>query len=185
MNQTIQFQDAKNDIVMLPGGRRTDDDIIAQMFRPEYGLARVAGKSRGSSCDTCRLLSFSTKAKTFPDRECVPVKLFADLCTNCTVLGLSCCTFTDGVYDKHVLHTLDTRLATDKAAAALVGMPLADIPQESQSFTQQSRTIDSGNPNDDDGSDCGDDDLGESDDSGESDDDFEENRVVECFRGGL
>jgi hypothetical protein len=173
MNQTIQFQDAKNDIVMLPGGRRTDDDIIAQMFRPEYGLARVAGKSRGSSCDTCRLLSFSTKAKTFPDRGCVPVKLFADLCTNCAVLGLPCCTFADGVYDKHVLHTPDTGLATEKAAATLVGMPLADIPQESQSFTQQLRTIDSGNQNDDHGSDCADDDLGESDDSGESDDDFE------------
>jgi hypothetical protein len=171
MNQTIRFQDAKNDIVMLSCGRRSNDDIIAQMLRPEYGLTRVAGKNRGSSCDTCRLLPFSTKAKTFPDRECVPVKLFADLCTNCALLGLPCCTFTDGVYDKHVPHTPDTRLATDKAAAALVGMPLAVIPQESQSFTQQLRTIESDNQNDDDGSDCGDDDLGESDDSGESDDD--------------
>ncbi|KAH8623770.1 hypothetical protein IG631_21475 [Alternaria alternata] len=164
MNQTIRFQDANNDIVMLPGGRRLNDDIITQVSRPEYGLTRVAGEDRGSSCDTCRLLSFSAKAKTFPDRECVPGKHFANLCTNCAVLGLPCCTFTDGVYDKHVPHTPDTRLATDKAAAALVGMSLADIPQESQSFTQQLRTIDSDNQNDDDGSDCGDDDLGESDD---------------------
>jgi hypothetical protein len=68
MSQNIRFQDAKNDIVMLPGGRRSNDDIIAQMSRPEYGLNRVAGKNRGSSCDTCRLISFSTKAKAFPDR---------------------------------------------------------------------------------------------------------------------
>lgn len=52
-----------------------------------------------------------------------------------------------------------------------MGVPLAVTPQESQSFTQQLRTIESDNQNDDDGSDCGDDDLGESDDSGESDDD--------------
>ncbi|KAF7677360.1 hypothetical protein GT037_004219 [Alternaria burnsii] len=129
MSQTIRFQDANNDIVMLPGGRRPNDNIIAQMLRSEYGLSRVANKNRGFSCETCRLLSFSTKAKTFPNRECVPVKLFADLCTNCAVLGLPCCAFTDGVYDEHIPHTSDTRLATDKAAAALMGMPLADIPR--------------------------------------------------------
>ena len=52
-------------------------------------------------------------------------------------------------------------------------MPRAVIPQESQSFTQQTRTIESGNQDDDDGSECGEDDLGESDGFGESDDDSE------------
>ena len=172
MSQTIRFQDAKNDIVMLPGARRTNDDIIAQMFRPEYGLTPVVSPGQRLLCDTCRLLPHGCRVTMFPDGGCVPAKPIANLCTNCAVLGLPCCSFTDGVH-RFPKQTPETRLATGKAKAALLIMPRAVIPQESQSFTQQTRTIESGNQDDDDGSECGEDDLGESDGFGESDDDSE------------
>jgi hypothetical protein len=181
MNQVVTFRDPKNDIVMLPGRARSDQNMMVLMSRPEHGLDRVGGafgfteghKSR-RSCDTCLLAnSGAMVAGILPGNGCVQDKNNSSVCTNCIAFGRPCCTYTAGLaslsQNKQQL-TIDNKAKSINAAAALVYLPTADIPESMQSFSQQLRTIENDNQYDD-GSDYEDNDqVVES----ESDDDVED-----------
>jgi hypothetical protein len=169
MNQTVTFRNPKNDIIMLPSRARSDRDIIVVIGRPEHRLNQVGGtfgftkgnKSR-KRCDTCLLISNSTfESGILPDTSCVQDKNNSSVCRTDIAFGRPCCTWTDGLasLSKEKSNTVDTRAKSIKPSAALVCMPITDIPESLQSSSQELRTIENDNQIDHNGSDYDDNDL--------------------------
>jgi hypothetical protein len=169
MNQTVTFRNPETDIVMLPGRARSDRDMMVLMSRPEHGLNRVGstfgfteGNQSRKRCDTCLLIHDSTsESGILPDACCVQDKNNSSVCTTCIAFGRPCCIWTDGLasLSKEKGNTADTRAKSIKLSAALVCMPITDIPESLQFFSQELRTFENDNQIDDDGSDYDDNDL--------------------------
>ncbi|EMD90152.1 hypothetical protein COCC4DRAFT_19168 [Bipolaris maydis ATCC 48331] len=186
VNQIFTFQN-QDPIIMLPGDVRTNDAMKALMMKSEYGLrvdvpygdfgGAVVGQRK--YCDTCCLIQGYFHGGDFPDRSCVQVKGNDRLCTTCAYLGRPCCSWTPGLPSLRTAAwsrlSPDQNQLVQKTLSILVRLPLARIPPELQSFTQQFRSIDDVNEEDD-GSDHQD-----SEDEGEEDVDEEEEEVEDDY----
>ncbi|OAL57079.1 hypothetical protein IQ07DRAFT_594504 [Pyrenochaeta sp. DS3sAY3a] len=170
MNQTVTFHGNQNPpIRMLSGHSRSPNAIKTLMRLPKYGLENVDGAfgrftfsstiKHRKTCDLCFLIVSKQKG-SLPDNTCIKQKNGnGRICTNCAAWGLPCCSWTGSLRSERDHQTWPlfpedmARIRTVRAA--LASLPVAEISEHLQSFSQDLRALqDSGNTELDDGSDC-------------------------------
>jgi hypothetical protein len=98
-NQTVEIGPQKP-IAMKNGGRRTTDNIIADMRAPDLQLNNVDGPFGDTSAPgqsgnkTRKLCDFCSLVATKPRGDCVPLASHPRCCPSCWLFGRPCCSWT-------------------------------------------------------------------------------------------
>jgi hypothetical protein len=177
LNQSILFRPpgSSEQIVMLSGARRSDNDIKAQMRLPGYDLENVDGEfgdfnpgkyPRSKVCDTCALIPSNLGNLGITDTGCVQVGN-SRVCTTCVHFGRPCCSWSSNFSDlqgQNLPH--GDFIRQQNITSALLFQPIQEIPESMQSFSQDLRPLDNAEVPEDDGSE-----VGSEDEWNEGDDD--------------
>jgi hypothetical protein len=160
MNQTLVFCSDIDPIRMLPGDTLSEDAIKSLMESHEHGLMRVGGVfgdfgsavvGRRKLCDTCFLASCNMKLGNAIEKACVKNKHNDRCCNNCLHFGRPCCSWTPGIHtmSRQNEFSPDQRAIVHRLRSAIVRMPIAQVSEQLQGFTQQFRALEENNEEDD------------------------------------